>query len=100
MVKHVILWNLKEELSETEKMQIKKGIKDGLEDLAGKIPGLLKIQVNIEGLESSNADVMLDSEFEDEDALKAYATHPEHVAVADTKVRPYTARRTCMDYQV
>ncbi|MCI5937627.1 MAG: Dabb family protein [Eubacterium sp.] len=100
MVKHVILWNLKEELSETEKQQVKKGIKDGLESLAGKIPGLLKIQVNIEGLESSNTDVMLDSEFEDEDALKTYATHPEHVAVADTKVRPYTARRTCMDYLV
>ena len=34
-------------------------------------------------LASSNADVMLDSVFESEEALKAYAVHPEHVAVAD-----------------
>ncbi|MEE1305020.1 MAG: Dabb family protein [Agathobacter sp.] len=100
MVKHVILWTLKEEYSEQEKMNIKKGIKEGLEGLAGKIPGMVDIKVNIEGLASSNADLMLDSTFESEEALKGYAVHPEHVAVADGKVRPYTATRTCMDYQV
>mgnify|MGYP003308780832 CR=1 FL=1 len=49
---------------------------------------------------SSNADIMLDSLFENEAALKAYATHPSHVAVADKYVRPYTATRTCMDYTI
>ena len=38
--------------------------------------------------------------FESEDALKAYAVHPEHVAVADGKVRPYTANRSCLDFEV
>lgn len=100
MVKHVILWQLKDELSAEEKAEVKKGIKEGLENLAGKIPGLLNIQVQIEGLASSNVDVMLDSSFEDEAALKGYAVHPEHVAVADGKVRPYTKTRACMDYEV
>ena len=100
MVKHVILWTLKEELSAFEKENVKKGIKEGLEGLAGKIPGLLDIKVNIEGLSSSNADLMLDSTFESEEALKGYAVHPEHVAVADGKVRPYTAIRSCLDYEV
>lgn len=100
MVKHVILWTLKEELSASEKENVKKGIKEGLEGLAGKIPGLLDIKVNIEGLSSSNADLMLDSTFESEEALKGYAVHPEHVAVADGKVRPYTAVRSCLDYEV
>ena len=100
MVKHVILWTLKEELSAIEKENVKKGIKEGLEGLAGKIPGLLDIKVNIEGLSSSNADLMLDSTFESEEALKGYATHPAHVAVADGKVRPYTAIRSCLDYEV
>lgn len=100
MVKHVILWTLKEEYSEAEKLEIKKGIKEGLEGLQGKIPGLIDIKVNIEGLASSNADLMLDSSFEDEASLKGYAVHPEHVAVADGKVRPYTASRTCLDYEV
>ena len=100
MVKHVILWTLKEEFTEDEKKKIKKGIKEGLEGLQGKIPGLKEIKVNINGLSSSNADLMLDSTFEDEESLKGYAVHPEHVAVADGKVRPYTATRTCLDYEI
>ena len=100
MVKHVILWQLKDELSAEEKINVKTGIKEGLEGLAGKIPGLLEIKVQIDGLASSNADVMLDSSFTDEEALKGYAVHPDHVAVADDKVRPYTKTRACLDYEV
>ena len=101
MVKHIILWRLKDELSAEEKAKVKQDIKAGLEGLAGRIPGLLSIEVNVDGrLDSSNADVMLDSTFVDEAALKAYAVHPEHVTVADGKVRPYTSLRTCLDYIV
>ena len=100
MVKHIILWTLKDELSAEEKEQVKQGIKEGLEGLAGKIPGMIDIKVNINGLASSNADLMLDSTFENEDALKGYAMHPEHVAVADGKVRPYTKIRSCLDFEV
>ncbi|MBQ8281093.1 MAG: Dabb family protein [Lachnospiraceae bacterium] len=99
MVKHVILWQLKDELTENEKNTVKAGIKEGLENLAGKIPGLVSIQVNVNPLASSNCDVMLDSLFEDEASLKGYAVHPEHVKVADGKVRPYTKSRVCMDYE-
>lgn len=99
MVKHIILWQLKDELSAEEKLSVKQGIKEGLEGLLGKVPGLVEIKVNIEPLPSSNADVMLDSEFVDEAALKGYAIHPEHVKVADGKVRPYTKSRVCMDYE-
>ncbi|MDD6290447.1 MAG: Dabb family protein [Lachnospiraceae bacterium] len=100
MVKHVILWTLKDTLSEEEKMTVKADIKSGLEDLAGQIPGLTEIHVYTEGLASSNADLMLDSTFEDEESLKGYAVHPMHVAVADGKVRPYTETRTCLDYEI
>ena len=100
MIKHVILWQLKDEYSEEEKTTIKTGIKEGLEELKGKIPGLLEIKVRIEYLPSSNVDVMLDSTFDSEESLKAYAIHPAHVEVADTKVRPYTKSRACMDYVV
>jgi len=100
MVKHIILWKLREDLSAEEKEAVKAGIKEGLEALVGKVPGLLECKVNISGrLESSNADVMLDSTLESEEALKGYAKHPAHVEVADTKVRPYTALRTCLDYE-
>ena len=100
MVKHVILWNFKDEFSDSEKSEIKKGIKEGLEGLKGQIDGLIDIKVITDGLASSNADVMLDSSFADEASLKGYATHPKHVAVADGKVRPFTASRVCMDYEI
>ncbi|MBR6196545.1 MAG: Dabb family protein [Bacteroidaceae bacterium] len=100
MVKHIILWTLNPELSETEKQSVKAGIKAGLEGLVGKVPGLLEVKVNVDGrLDSSNCDVMLDSTLESAEALKGYAVHPEHVAVANTKVRPYTVQRTCLDFE-
>lgn len=83
-----------------EKAAVKADIKAGLEGLAGQIPGLLEIRVYTEGLPGSNADLMLDSAFADEAALKGYAVHPAHVAVADGKVRPYTAIRSCLDFEV
>ena len=100
MVKHIILWKLKEEYSLEEKDAIMTGIKEGLEGLMGHIPGLVEIKVQTKSLPSSNADLMLDSTFESEEALKGYAIHPKHVEVADTKVRPYTATRSCLDYEV
>lgn len=100
MVKHIILWQLKDELSVEEKADVMKGMKEGLEGLRGKIPGLLEIKVITEKLASSNADVMLDTTMESEEALKGYAVHPEHVRVADEKVRPYTKVRVCIDYEV
>ena len=100
MVKHVILWQLKDELTAEEKATIKREMKESLEALVGKIPGLLEMKIQTEALASSNAEVMLDSSFEDEAALKIYATHPEHVAVADGKVRPFTKARFCLDFEV
>lgn len=100
MVKHVILWNLKDEYDAEAKERIKKDIKVSLEALVGKIPGLLEMHINIDGLPSSTADLMLDSTFESAEALKGYSTHPEHVAVADGKVRPFTATRACLDYEI
>ncbi len=98
MVKHIILWKLKDEYNEEERTVIMNDIKSGLEGLAGKIPGLLDIQVRFDKLPSSNVDIMLASSFTDEAALKGYSVHPEHMAVAVNKVRPYTALRSCMDY--
>lgn len=100
MVRHVILWTLSPTLTEEEKQIVKIGIKAGLEGLVGKVPGLLDAKVHIEGrLASSNADMMLDSTLESVEALKGYAVHPDHVAVADTKVRPYTVQRVCLDFE-
>lgn len=100
MVKHIILWTLNPQLTDEEKDKVKAGIKQGLESLVGKVPGLVDVKVFTDNrLASSNADVMLDSTLESEEALKNYATHPAHVEVANTKVRPYTVNRSCLDFE-
>lgn len=101
MVKHIILWKLRDELSEEEKNTVKAGIKAGLEGLKGVVPGLLDITVRTDGrLDSSNVDLMLDCTLESAEALKGYAVHPAHVAVAESKVRPYTVLRSCLDFEI
>jgi hypothetical protein len=100
MVKHIILWQLKDELDDTQKEVIRAQIKEGLEGLKGKIPGLLEVHVQTQRLASSNADLMLDTTFESAEALKGYATHPEHLKVADGVVRPNTRSRSCLDFEI
>ena len=100
MVKHIILWQLKEEYSAEEKETIKKEIKCGLEGLKGIVPGLIEIFVQTKCLSSSNADLMLNSTFESEEALKSYAIHPAHVKVADGKDSPFVQLRACIDFEV
>ena len=101
MIKHIILWKLRSEMSAAEKQEAAKAIKEGLESLQGQVPGLVDIHVQIDGrLESSNADIMLDSTLESEEALKGYAVHPAHVAVANGVVRPNTEIRTCLDFEI
>ena len=101
MIKHIILWKLRAEMSAEEKQMRAEAIKQGLEGLKGQVPGLLDIHVQISGvLSSSNADIMLDSTLESAEALKGYAVHPAHVAVANGVVRPYTEVRTCLDFEV
>lgn len=101
MVKHIILWRLRADLTAEQKREKAQAIKSGLEGLKGQIPGLLDIHVQIDGrLETSNADIMLDCTLDSFDSLKAYAVHPAHVAVANGVVRPNTELRTCLDYEI
>ena len=99
MVKHIIIWTLKDELSESEKEIVKKNAKEALEALAGNIEGLIDIKLVCDLLPSSNGEMMLDSTLESVEALGHYQKHPLHVAAADNFVRPYTKTRLCIDYE-
>lgn len=99
MVKHIILWTLND-MEKDKKKTVKQEIKKSLESLNGKIPGLIDLKITAsETLSSSTADLMLDSTFESPEALKNYSIHPEHTAIANSKVRPYTKLRSCLDFQ-
>ncbi|WP_407397565.1 Dabb family protein [Treponema sp.] len=99
MVKHMIIWTLKE-MSAEEKTKVKEGIKSGLEGLKGVVPQIKDIKVVIDNLPTSTGDLMLDSTFESAEDLAGYSKHPAHVAVANEKVRPYTANRACLDFEI
>ena len=99
MVKHIIIWTLKE-MAEDEKTKVKEGIKSGLEGLKGVVSQIKDIKVVIDRLPSSTGDLMLDSTFESAEDLAGYSKHPAHVAVANEKVRPYTANRACLDFEI
>lgn len=99
MVKHIVLWNFAEGLSDGEKAAAGEKMKALLEPIRELVPGALEIQVIRNELVSSNRDIALISTFETEEALEAYQKHPAHVE-AGKYVRSVTCSRACMDYSV
>jgi hypothetical protein len=101
MIKHIVIWKLINKTTPLEKSTDALVIKNGLEDLVGKIPGLLKAEVGIDfsGKETSG-DIVLYAEFASQEALENYRNHPEHVRVGKNIVRPRTFGRTMIDYQI
>lgn len=97
MVKHIVMWRLRESASKAADAET---IKSLLEGLSGKIPGLLKIEVGVNFIEDANAsDVVLYSEFVDRAALEAYQGHPLHLAVVP-EVKARAIERRSADYFV
>ncbi|SDB34715.1 Stress responsive A/B Barrel Domain [Ruminococcaceae bacterium FB2012] len=97
MVRHVIIWDLKEGLTDRE--SVKAEIKQKLEALAGVVPGLAEIHVYTDLLDSSKGDLMLDSLFESREALAGYQIHPEHLKAAEV-VRGAASHRSCADIEI
>ncbi|MDD4113740.1 MAG: Dabb family protein [Herbinix sp.] len=98
MVRHIVAWDFREEFSDEESKVYGEEIKRELENLKNLIDGIVSINVLTNAMFSSDADIMLDSVFVDEDAYKVYQTHPEHVRVGTYVVRPKTCNRKCFDY--
>ena len=94
----MIVWKLKDDIENKEATAL--NIKSALEGLVGKIDGLTKMEIIIDKLPSSSGDIMMDSEFESNDALMAYQQHPLHVEIANGIVRPSVSARLSLDYEV
>lgn len=98
MVNHIVMWNFKPEIKEEDKETIKVAMEKNLKALVGKVPGLLTVEFVSNPLPSSTHDIALVTTLEKAEDIVVYATHPEHVKVADTYVRPYVKDRVCLDY--
>lgn len=98
MVKHIVLWNLNARLSQEERQEAGKKIKELLEGLKDVVEGVIDLQVVINEIGSSNRDIALIGSFESREALKGYQTHPGHIE-AGKYVRSVTCDRACLDYE-
>ena len=98
MVHHIVMWKFKPEVPEERKPEIKAAMKENLCALVGRVPGLKELRFIDSPIPSSTHDIALVSVLEKEEDIAAYGSHPAHVAVADTFVRPYVTERACLDY--
>ncbi len=96
MIRHIVLWTLKDGTVE-EKEEIKLKIKNDLEALKGVIPGIISLQVISNPMSTTNGDLVLDSVLESEEALANYQIHEEHQKVV-AYVRSVVKDRICIDY--
>ncbi|MDR1557011.1 MAG: Dabb family protein [Tannerellaceae bacterium] len=100
MLRHIVMFKLKEFASPEEKQAKMEEIKKGLESLAGSIDILRSIQVNFNINPSETWDLILTTELDSLGDVAVYAGHPAHVAVVKNLIAPVKADRACVDYEV
>lgn len=99
MIKHIVLWRLKDSANGIDKAENARLIKEKLEGLNGRIPGMIRLEVGLDfSATDASADLALYSEFESRSALDAYQDHPEHKAIMPFIMEARSERRL-VDYE-
>ena|SRR3569833_415288 len=100
MLKHIVMWKLKEHAEGADKATNARKMKEMLDACSGLVPGILGFETAIaqSGLEATY-DVVLYSEFESKAALDAYQEHPQHHTLKPFFGAVREARQ-CMDYEI
>jgi quinol monooxygenase YgiN len=92
-IKHIVMWTLKGDTPD-QRAQVAQVVKQQFEGLRGLIPGMELIEIGVNCSVANYAcDIVLYSEFDSQQSLDAYATHPEHLrvreALGDLRVERY-----------
>jgi len=100
MIKHIVMWKLKEQAEGADRAANAREMKRRLDEFAHIVPGIVTFEVTLAqpDLEATH-DVVLYSEFTDRAALEAYIKHPTHQAVVPF-IGAIREARQCMDYEV
>lgn len=98
MVKHIVLFKLKNEVSAEEKQAVALKFKTAIEALPAVIPFIKHVEVGININPDEQWNIALYSEFNTLEEVKAYATHPAHVAAAKL-LADVKESRSCVDYE-
>lgn len=100
MIKHIVCWKLINRSTPLEENSDACAIREALEALRGKIPGLLHLELGFDfSCKESSGDIVLYTEFESKEALAGYQNHPAHVA-AGKVVQLRTCERRMIDYEI
>ena len=100
MVKHLVSWKFKPEISEEQKAGVAADFEKRLLAVKEKAEGVIEVKVIAPPLPTSSVDLVLDSTFESAEALAAYQVNPGHVEAVGACVKPYLTDRTCCDYEI
>lgn len=98
MIKHIVLFQFKEDADVEGRKKSLKKIKKGLENLRGIVPELKYIEIGLNENPNEQYDLSLISEFETWEDLNAYVIHPEHQKVS-VLIRQTLEQRACVDYE-
>ena len=100
MIKHIVLWTLKNRENEQNREETAAAIKQKIEGMRGRIPGLLHIEGGIDFTGSGDSwDIALYAELESREALAGYQIHPSHEEFK-AFIGPRRNQRSLIDYEV
>ena len=97
MIKHIVLFKLKNDIEPSQKEDLKQDFKRALEALSGKIDCLRSIEVGLNDNPEESFDIALTTTFDTFDDLRHYANHPDHLAAAAI-IKEAKEARACVDY--
>jgi len=102
MIKHVVMWKLKDVAEGKTKAENAETMKNLLEGLPSKIEELESVEVGmnvLKGNEEAICDVVLTVSCASEQDLKVYAEHPDHQKVVSF-IKKVVSERRVVDYVV
>lgn len=99
MIRHIVMFKLKEFATPADKLAKMQEIKNSLEALINKIDVLHAIKVDFNCNTAETWDIILTTELDTLEDVSTYANHPEHVAISKNIIAPVKADRACVDYQ-
>jgi hypothetical protein len=100
MIKHIVCWRLQNRENREAREAAAAAIKQKIEVMRGRIPGLLQIEGGIDiSATPASCDIVLYAELESRDALAGYQVHPAHEEFKSFIGSRYS-ERYLIDYEV
>ena len=99
MIRHIVMWDVAGASADEKRGNIER-LRQSFDGLLGRVPGMIHLHIGVDASAVDYAcDVVLVSEFESWEALRAYTVHPEHLRVRDELAGVRIARHQ-VDYEV